>query len=107
MHRKVDDKQALSVGQVAKRWGIGRDRVRQLVDGGHLPGAFCIPSAGKYGETLKIPLTSIMAAEERWQTIAPPVDAAPLPKPRRTGDGHLRHFPEFNPEHVSESPASE
>ena len=47
MARSATQRGALSVGQLARRWGLGADRVRRLVESGLLPGAFKVPSAGK------------------------------------------------------------
>ena len=67
MSRNQTPSQSLSVGQLARRWGVSADRVRRLIDAGHLPGAFTIPSAGRYGATLKIPLVAVIQAEtEDW-----------------------------------------
>ena len=38
---------ALSPGQLAKRWGLAVDRVRRLIKNGHVPGAFKVPAAGQ------------------------------------------------------------
>lgn len=45
---------ALSVGQLARRWGVGAERIRRLVESGMLPGSFKVPSAGRYGEAVRI-----------------------------------------------------
>jgi hypothetical protein len=86
--------QALTVGQLARRWAISAKRVRELVLGGHLPGAFTIPSAGRFGATLKIPVDTVLKVEtEDWAVVPQPAQARP--KPRRRGDSGpaLRHFP--------------
>jgi hypothetical protein len=90
--------QTLSVGQLARRWGVSVDRVRQMVAGGLLAGSFTIPSAGRYGTTLRIPLDTVLRAEEDWAVVPQPAKARP--KPRRHGDDSgpaLRHFPKLAP----------
>jgi hypothetical protein len=98
---------ALTVGQLAKRWGVSADRVRQLVQSGRLPGAFTIPSAGRYGATVKIPLATITQAEEDWAVVPQP-QAGSKPRRRRGDAGPaLKHFPKLatNPEPASGSRA--
>src|SRR5262245_50795361 len=90
--------QALTIGQLAKRWGIGRNHVRQLVDDGHLAGVFTIPSAGRYGAVTKIPLAAVIQAEtEDWASV-PKAKNKARPKPPREKDGNgpaLKHFPKL------------
>ncbi len=57
---------AMTIGQIAKRWGVSRGRVQSLVDDGKLRGVFVIPSSGRYGETMKIPYEAVVEAEEGW-----------------------------------------
>jgi hypothetical protein len=102
--------QALTVGQLARRWGISPDRVRQLVNSGQLPGAFTIPSAGRYGATVKVPLTTIIRAEtEEWAIVRSGAQARPKPRRRSSDSGPaLKHFPKLartTPESSSGSPA--
>ena len=92
MSRRSTRQRALSIGQLAQRWCIGPDRVRRLIEAGHLPGAFTIPSAGRYGEAVKIPWASILQAEKGWE-IAPSADTAEQRKPPRQRDGlRLKHL---------------
>jgi hypothetical protein len=96
MPRTVTSCQALTVGQLARRWGVSVDRVRQLVRAGHLPGAFTIPSAGRYGATVKVPLDTVLRVETEDWAVLPRARAQAGPKPgRRGGDAGpaLRHFP--------------
>lgn len=65
--RQNQTPESFSVGQLAKRWGVSPDRVRRLIDAGHIPTAFRIPSAGRFGTTLKIPRTVIEQLETDWQ----------------------------------------
>lgn len=102
MPRPPTQLEALSPGQLARRWGIGVDRVRRLVESGKIPGAFRIPAVGRYGEAVKIPLAAVLEQEQEW-AITPMDNVAPHRKPRgRRGDSPptLRHFPELN--HVPE-----
>lgn len=67
----------LTIGQLAKRWGVSAARIRQLVEAGQLPGAFQIPSAGRYGAVTKIPLAIVMEVEtEGWVLV--PGDGCPV-----------------------------
>lgn len=107
MPRSTTTCQTLTVGQLARRWGISADRVRQLVRAGKLPGAFVIPSAGRYGETIKIPLDTILKVEtEEWAIVSQPgKQAGPKPSRRRDDSGPaLKHFPKLRAS--PEQPAS-
>lgn len=89
--------EALSIGQLAKRWGVSADRVRGLVETGQLPGAFKVPSVGRYGAAVKIPLATVIQAEQDW-AIAPADAASPgrrVPRRRGTSSTVLRHLPEL------------
>lgn len=96
---------ALTVGQLAKRWAVSVDRVRKLVELGLLPGAFRIPSAGRYGATVKIPLDAVRKAESDW-AITPSHVTKPQARRRKNRDTTpaLKHFPELidGPERVAE-----
>jgi hypothetical protein len=96
MPRAATSCQSLSVGQLARRWGVSADRVRKLVSSGQLPGAFTIPSAGRYGAAVKVPLATVLQVEEGW-AVAPPKQAARPKRPRRGGDSGpaFRHFPKL------------
>jgi hypothetical protein len=96
---------ALSPGQLARRWGLSVDRVRRLIEGGKLPGSFKVPAAGRYGEAVRVPLAVVLQAEQDW-AIAP-VDGKQLGKPRKQHGSHppLKHFPELR--HVSPGPDAE
>jgi hypothetical protein len=88
---------ALSPGQLAKRWGLAVDRVRRLIEIGRLPGAFKVPAAGRYGETIRIPMASVVQAEQEW-AIDPTGDSTRHSKPRRRRGNSpptLTHFPEL------------
>jgi hypothetical protein len=105
MSGRDNQRSAFSLGQLAARWGIGVDRVRQLVETGELEGAFRLPSAGKYSCTIRIPLESVELAESAWaidpSEVRLPMQTLPS-KPRTPG---LGHFPEL--ETTSDEPAVE
>jgi hypothetical protein len=108
MPRPKTQCETLTVGQLAKRWGIGRDHARGLVDHNAIRGAFTIPSAGCYGEALRIPLASVLLVEQEWSN--KPEDNHLLKRRQlRPKNGHspnLKHFPELQaePEDDAESP---
>ena len=94
MTRTRSEPTALTIGQLAKRWAVAPTRVRQLVEAGHLEGVFRIPSAGKYGETVKIPLDSIIQTEQAWALV--PSTAHRRKRRRRPNSAAaFEHFPEF------------
>lgn len=110
MPRTATQPGALTIGQLAKRWGVSGDRVRQLLECGLLPEAFRIPSAGCYGDTVKIPLSAVLQAETEWRII-PATGTVKRKRDRRNGrlEAGLRHFPELspNPEPDVECPSSD
>jgi hypothetical protein len=102
MPRSAKQLEALSIGQLARRWGVSPDRVRGLVETGQLPGAFEVPSVGRYGAAIKIPLATVVQAEQDW-AIVPEREARSRRKSLRHRGAPppaLRHFPELtsNPE---------
>ncbi len=110
MPRPQTQCEALSVGQLAKRWGVSTDRIWQLIRAGHLPEAFTIPSAGRYGETTKIPLRAVVGAEEAWLVADDPRhQERPQRRSRAASGAPLKHFPELSPTpvHDAESHASD
>lgn len=98
MPRPKTQCETLTVGQLATRWGIGRDHARGLVDHNAIHGAFTIPSAGRYGEAVRIPLASVLLAEQEWANS--PEDRHSSDRPQRhQRNGRcpkLKHFPELN-----------
>jgi len=99
MPRPKTQCETLTVGQLAKRWGIGRDHASKLADANAIPGIFTIPSAGRYGAAVRIPLSSVLLAEQEWANS--PEDRQPLKRPQYQRNGHsprLKHFPELNTE---------
>src|SRR4051812_13948053 len=95
MPRPATACQTLTIGQLAKRWGVSADRVRQLARSGQLAGAFTIPSAGRYGATLKIPLETVLRLEtEDWAVTPRSGQSGPRPPRRKAASGPaLKHFP--------------
>ena len=97
MPRPQTQLEAMTPGQLAKRWGVSVARVRNLVESGRIPGAFRIPSVGRYGETVKIPLASILHVEQQWAIDPQNADFA-LQKRRgrrNSSPPTLKHFPEL------------
>ena len=84
----MEQRESLSAAEVARRWGVGRDRVMSLVRAGKLR-AFAVPSAGRYGKTVRIPLVSILEAEEAWQVL-PREERVPKPPLVGAKLSHLR-----------------
>ena len=102
MGRHQTQLEALTPGQLARRWGVSVARVRVLIHAGQIPGAFRIPSAGRYGESLKIPLANVLQVEQAWAIVPTAVTAERRRPTRRDGTTpRLKHFPELNvlPEH--------
>jgi excisionase family DNA binding protein len=98
MPRRKTACETLTVGQLARRWGISRDHVRRLISDGRLRGAFTIPSTGRYGATVKIPLTSVLQAENESWLMAPAQTERARPKSPRRGDDPgpaYKHFPKL------------
>ena len=90
--------EALTIGQLAARWGVGPERVRALVDSDLLADSFEIPSAGRYGATVKIPLATIRDAEAKWRLSNKTISAQSCAPPRRRDNRRvaLKHFPNLN-----------
>jgi hypothetical protein len=100
MPRPKTKPEAFTIGQLAQHWAVGKDRVQSLVLAGLIPGAFTIPSSGRYGETVKIPLASILLVEQEWAN-NPQEGRRTKPPPRRQRNGRspkLKHFPELQAE---------
>lgn len=98
MPRQRTERSAMTIGQLAKHWGVGRDRVDGLIADGQLLGVFAIPSTGRYGETVKIPLASVVEAEARW-VVDDNGKTEKRKRPPRRNNGskpNLKNFPELN-----------
>jgi hypothetical protein len=111
MPRLKTQSEVLTIGQLAKRLGIGRDHARALVDKNIIRDAFTIPSAGRFGKAVRIPLASVLQAQREWTD-------SPAGHPRLTHpDRHrqngrfpkLKHFPELRtePQDDTECPEDE
>ena len=98
MPREKTQSTALTLGQLAERWSVSPDRVRALVESGKLPGAFRIPSAGRYGATIKVPLSVVEAVEQEWALSPAASLGQSVASSRRLGNGRvvLKHFPQLN-----------
>lgn len=97
MPREKIELAALTPGQLAQRWGVGVERIHALIQAGQLPGAFTIPSAGRFGETIKIPMESIRQAEQDWAVVPVDKERRRPPRSHRQGDiPTLQHFPELS-----------
>ncbi len=98
MPRDKTQPTALTLGQLADRWSVSPDRVRALVESGKLPGTFQIPSAGRYGATIKVPLSVVVAVEEEWMLSPATTLRQSLSSSRRLGSRRiaLKHFPQLN-----------
>jgi len=97
--------ESLTPGQLAKRWGISADRARRLVESGQIPDAFRIPSVGRYGETIKVPLFAVIQAEQDWAVSPAGSEPSRKLRSRRNGSPPLKHFPELR--HASPEPDAE
>ena len=97
MPRAPSKSETLSPGQLAQRWGIGVDRVRGLVECGQLPGAFEIPSSGRYGKAVRIPLATVMEVEHSWAVVQSP--QRNQRGRRQKSPPTLEHFPELSATH--------
>lgn len=90
-------RETLSVGQLARRWSVDRARVHALIRAGKLK-AFTIPSAGRFGKTVRILLVNVESVENGE---SPPDSRR---KQTRAGDWS-ETFPRFSRlQNASESP---
>jgi len=100
MPRPKSQPETLTIGQLAKRWNIGWDRARRLADPNVISGTFTIPAAGRYGKAVRIPLASVLLAEQEWAE-SPEDNRFPNRPQRHQRNGHspkLKHFPELQAE---------
>jgi len=107
MPRQQTQLEALTSGQLARRWGVSVARVRVLIESGRIPGTFRIPAVGRYGATVKIPMASILQKEQEWAIVPTDCDSPRRRPIRRNGTPpRLKHFPELNahPEPDAECP---
>mgnify|MGYP001825995877 CR=1 FL=1 len=96
MTRAKTQRDALSVGQLASRWAVSVERIKRLVQTGQLPGAFKVPSAGKFGEAVRIPLSTVLQAEENWAIAGHGEERTRLRARRRNDSRKLVNFPELS-----------
>lgn len=99
MPRSNTPARSLTIGQLARRWSVAENRIRALVEAGHLTGAFRIPSAGRYGETVKIPLDIVLKAENDWAIIPPIATRNRSKRKSSPSAASFRHFPELIDDH--------
>jgi hypothetical protein len=88
-------KASLSVRQLALRWGVGESRIKSLIETGELP-AFTLPSAGRFGKTIRIPLASVKAAERDWSVLPSHTASEKRHSVRQPAKRTLHHFPELS-----------
>ena len=95
MPRHSSSRTTYSIGQLAKRWGVSAERIRHLIRAGKLSGCFEIPSAGKYGRAIRIPIQSVCEVEAIWGMT--PSISQETAKRRKRADKvlTLKHFPEL------------
>ena len=110
MSERNDERECLSIGQLARRWGVSPERIKQLIAAGKLGGSFKVPSAGRYGAAIRIPMDHIRLAERQWLISAtaksqPRTESISQVHPHRAVD----HFPEltkFRPDDPLNPPGS-
>lgn len=87
--------QALTITELAKRWSVSRERVKAMIEQGRIIGAFVLPSAGRFGRAIKIPMSAVISVEENWQIGVDQSDQAQKRKVRTPPAPRLDHFPEL------------
>lgn len=95
--------ETVTIGELARRWHVDPSRITALIADGCFPGAFRIPSAGRFGETVKIPLSDVREAQRQW-TIQSDTTSHQIRQPQRPAGSPLRNFPELNSESDAECP---
>lgn len=99
---------SFSISQLATRWGVGKQRIKQLIDSGKLPGAFVIPSAGKYEKTIRITAETVSVIESEWSVVPGRSVYFTRKKKSTVSDSlPLTHFPEIAAKLDSGSPLSD
>ncbi len=66
MPKPATQREAVTYGQLARKWGVSVARVQQMVKEGRLLGVFEIPPVEGFGKVRKIPMESVKAAERSW-----------------------------------------
>lgn len=88
----------MTIAQLARRWSVSRQGIRAMIDHGRIPGAFRVPSVGRYGASIRIPEDEIVELEKRWE-IASCSEGRREKSQRKSVPTSLIHFPElFNSE---------
>ena len=102
MSRSIKQRGALSVGQLAARWGVSPNRIRRLIEADQLRGTFKVPAAGRYGAAIRIPLSVVEQAEHLWGVEDSMKQNGEESRPRRriNSSPQLKHFPELIPDDV-------
>jgi hypothetical protein len=100
------DKLALSVSALAKRWGCGVERIHAMVRSGLIPGAFQVPSCGRYGKTIRIPIDAILRVEAKWTIAAQTFETEVKNRTVRKVPAPT-HFPELMTELDVECPSTD
>lgn len=85
----------LSITELANRWNVSRERVKAMVNHGLLPGTVILPSAGRFGTAVKIPLCEIMELETQWQVGSKSPKSPQRIRAVRSVAPRLEHFPEL------------
>ena len=98
----ANERETISISALAKRWGFGVERVRSMIRAGMIPGAFAVPSCGRYGKAIRIPLSQVRELEANWRIV--PMSANAAPSRRKAAQGRS-HFPELTSEPDAESPS--
>lgn len=91
--RRNGNRATLTIGQLATRWSVSPERIRGLIDAGLLD-AFQIPSAGRYGATVKIPMAAVQSAEQSWE-ITPRSTRREPPREQGGSKSGLNHLADF------------
>jgi hypothetical protein len=100
MPRPKPQCETLTISQLAKRWHIDRAYARDLAEQEEILEAFTLPSTGRHGKAVRIPIASVLQAQRHWANH--PEDNPLLKRQRRRPtNGHsqkLKHFPELQAE---------
>jgi hypothetical protein len=100
MPRLKSQRETLTIGKLAIRWGIDRTYARDLANREENLEAFTIPSAGCHGQAVRIPISAVLHAQRHWANH--PEDNPLLKRQQRCQrNGHcpkLKHFPELQAE---------
>jgi Helix-turn-helix domain len=84
------DRTCLSVAAIARRWGVDPTRVYALIRAGKLP-AFTLPSAGRFGEVLRVNVYDLIEFEAHQVVLPRPPSRRP-PSPAGATGPRLKHL---------------